>query len=180
MNRGCNYELREKFFPLEEIISNSNSISSYHEISISCKFNNSICFVLQKKKKEKGKGKVSHEIEFGTWKLTIWKFDSRWYRSFSSPSRSGSFTARPVTGIRALYIFLLSACTFSFIIHGKLAMNHLLRRSAQVQIYRCLFVRSVGRCCVSHALLIVTREITRVGFDSSFQPLSRGRGNVSG
>lgn len=72
-------------------------------------------------------------------------------------------------------IFLLSACTFSFIIHGKLAMNHLLRRSAQVQIYRCLFERSVGRCCVSHALLIVTRgEITRVRLDSSFQPLSRG------
>lgn len=78
-------------------------------------------------------------------------------------------------------IFLLSACTFSFIIHGKLAMNHLLRRSAQVQIYRCLFERSVGRCCVSHALLIVTRgEITRVRLDSSFQPLSRGRRNVTG
>lgn len=169
-------ELREKFFPLEEII--SNSISPYDEISIRVKFNSNLYYRKKRKKEKRSKHRRDwiRSVEINDLKIRS-STTSIVFVTVVSLVRSPLVPWR----VYVPCIFLLSACTFSFIIHGKLAMNHLLRRSAQVQIYRCLFERSVGRCCVSHALLIVTRgEITRVRLDSSFQPLSRGRRNVTG
>lgn len=62
MNTIMNYdgELREKFFPLEEII--SNSISPYDEISIRVKFNSNLYY---RKKRKKEKRSITDEIEFG-------------------------------------------------------------------------------------------------------------------
>lgn len=53
MNTIMNYdgELREKFFPLEEII--SNSISPYDEISIRFVLNLTRIYITEKKKKER-------------------------------------------------------------------------------------------------------------------------------
>lgn len=155
--------LIKNYYHRKEVI--SNSIIFLSRDLYSCKFDS---IVLQRKKKEKER-KVSRR---NTEIVEIRKFDSISIVFVTvSRVRSPAVPWRPYVPC----IFLLSACAFSFIIHAKLAMNHLLRRSAQVQIYRCLFVRPLR--CVSHALLIVTRgQITR---RLRFQPLS-GRGNVSG
>lgn len=64
MNAIMNYdgELREKFFPLEEII--SNSISPYDEISIRFVLNLTRIYITEKKERKKREASTD-EIEFG-------------------------------------------------------------------------------------------------------------------